>query len=300
MTTNLEHLSKVAKKVMLLSDEERIYHIRQDRWIGYDRANQIITKLEDLLVHPKVESMPNMLIIGDSVNGKSRLINYFFSKHRPYDNPLAKGIVVPVLRLDSPSNGSIEHLYGSILDLLLCPYNPNTKTVDLEEQAIKVLNTINLGMMIIDDIHHYFSGTPRQQRQFLAGLKSLGNLVQVPIIGVGTNAALTAFQMDPQTANHYATERLSKWNLDEQFLKLLASLMQIIPLKDPSNILDRQMATKIYAMTDGLIGEVSTLLNEAAIWVIRNKKAGQPECITMEAINACGYKRASIKARSVQ
>lgn len=293
---NLDHLSEGAREAVLLSDEERISHIRKDRWIGYDRANQIITKLEDLLVHPKVERMPNMLIIGDSNNGKSRLINYFFSKHHAHDNPLAKGIVVPVLLLEAPSNGSIEHLHKRILDLLLCPYKANTKPADLEDQVIKVLKNINLGIIIIDEIHNLLSGAPRQQRQFLTAIKSLGNLVQVPIIGVGTNAAFTAFQTDPQIANRYATERLPKWKLDEQFLKLLTSLIKIIPLKDPSNILDRAIATKIYAMTEGLIGEVSTLLNEAAIWVIRNKKEGQPECITIEAINACSYRPPSIRS----
>lgn len=294
--TNFDHLSEATREVMSLSDEDRIFHIRKDRWIGYDRANEIITKLEDLLVHPKVERMPNMLIIGDSNNGKSRLINHFHSKHPAHDNPLAKGIKVPVLLLEAPSSGSVEHLHKRILDLLISPYKPNTKPADLEDQVIKILKNIDLGIIIIDEIHNLLSGAPRQQRQFLTALKSLGNLVQVPIIGVGTNAAFTAFQSDPQISNRYVTERLSKWKLDEQFLKFLASLVKIIPLKDPSNLIDRPIATKIYSMSEGLIGEISTLLNEAAIWAIKNKKANQPECITIEAINACGYRPPSIRA----
>ena len=151
--TDFSHLSGATKEIMLLSDEECILHIKRDRWVGYDRANQIITKLEDLLVHPKIERMPNMLIIGDSNNGKSRLINHFFKKHLAYDNPLGRNIKVPVLLLEAPSSGSVEHLYKRILDLLISPYKTSIKLVDLEEQVIKVLKEIDLGIIIIDEVH---------------------------------------------------------------------------------------------------------------------------------------------------
>ena len=230
---NYSHLSEATKEIMSLSDEERIYHIRRDRWIGYDRANEIITKLEDLITYPKVERMPNMLIIGDSNNGKTRLINHLLSKHPARDNPLAKGIKVPVLLLEAPSTGSVEHLHKRILDLLLCPYKSNSKASDLEEQVVIVLGKIDLGIIIIDEIHNLLSGAPRQQRQFLTAIKTLGNRVKVPIVGVGINAAFTAFQTDPQISNRYVVERLAKWKLDEQFLKFLASMVMIIPLKGP-------------------------------------------------------------------
>lgn len=294
--TDFSHLSEATKAIMSLSDEDRILHIRRDRWVGYDRANQIITKLEDLLVHPKIERMPNMLIIGDSNNGKSRLINHFFNKHLASDNPLGRSIKVPVLLVEAPSSGSVEHLYKRILDSLISPYKTSIKLADLEEQVIKVLKEINLGIIIIDEVHNLLSGAPREQRHFLTALKTLGNIVKVPIIGVGTKNAFTAFQTDPQIANRYVTERLTKWKLDTQFLRFLASLEKIIPLKDPSNLTSPQLATKIYASSEALIGEISTLLNEAAIWSIKNSKANHPECITLEAINACGYKPPSIRA----
>lgn len=294
--TDFSHLSEPTKEIMLLSDEERILHIKRDRWVGYDRANQIITKLEDLLVHPKIERMPNMLIIGDSNNGKSRLINHFFKKHLAHDNPLGRSIKVPVLLLEAPSSGSVEHLYKRILDLLISPYKTSIKLADLEEQVIKVLKEIDLGIIVIDEIHNLLSGAPREQRHFLTALKTLGNMVRVPIVGVGINTAFIAFQTDSQTSNRYVTERLTKWKLDNQFLRFLASIERIIPLKDPSNLSGRQIATKIYAITEGLIGEISTLLNEAAIWSIRNQKPDYPECITIEAINACGYRPPSVRA----
>lgn len=94
---SLNHLSATAKEFVYLSNDERIEYILRDRWIGYDRANHIIAKLEDLLVHPKIGRMPNMLIIGNTNNGKSRIVKHFVEKHPAVDNPTGRGIKVPVL-----------------------------------------------------------------------------------------------------------------------------------------------------------------------------------------------------------
>lgn len=56
------HLSETAAVKLGLSNHERIQHIKKARWIGYGKAKEILSKLEDLLVHPKQERMPNMLL----------------------------------------------------------------------------------------------------------------------------------------------------------------------------------------------------------------------------------------------
>ena len=85
--TNKDHLSPKAREVLSLSNEERIQHILEDKWVGYTRANEIIAKLEDLLIYPKVVRVPNMLIVGNSNNGKSHLIEHFRSLHPANANP---------------------------------------------------------------------------------------------------------------------------------------------------------------------------------------------------------------------
>lgn len=293
--SNYKHLSEAAQEVMKLSNKERIQHILKDRWVGYDRANEILTKLDDLVAHPKVERMPNMVIIGDSNNGKTRLINYFFSKNPAHDNLAGQSIRVPVLLIEAPSDGDIDHLYKKILDLLISPYKPNIKSDVLEDLVVNVLGKIDLGIIVIDEIHNLLTGSPREQRHFLTALKTLGNALKVPIVGAGTEDAFRAFLTDPQISNRFPTERLTKWKLDTQFLRFLASMEHIIPLSDPSNLIERDLATKIYAMSEGLIGEISALLNQAAVWAIKHRKPDQTECITVDALNKCGYKSPSVR-----
>lgn len=285
----VSHLSKTAQENLNLSDEERIEYILKDRWVGYERANEIIAKLEDLLVHPKIGRMPNMLIVGNTNNGKSRLVKHFVEKHPAIDNPSGSGIKVPVLYIEAPDNPNLSHFYSIILDRLFARHKYNDKVEVKQEQVIHILKQVDLGIIVIDEMNNLVAGSATQQRIFLNSIKYLGNQLQRPIVGVGTQDALRAIQTDEQLSNRFLPETLQRWSLNEQFLRLLASLERIIPLKHASNLTERAIATKLYAMCEGTIGELSMLINAAAIWSIRNPSPHKQESITIEALNSCGY-----------
>ena len=69
------HLSQAAQAVLMLSDDQRIARISGARWIGYTRAQDILTKLGDLLAYPRQPRMPNLLLYGATGNGKTMIIN---------------------------------------------------------------------------------------------------------------------------------------------------------------------------------------------------------------------------------
>lgn len=80
---NYPHLSPKAEEQLKYSDIERIEYIRSPRWIGYPQAQQVLVKLEDLLSFPKQNRMPNMLLVGDTNNGKTMLIKHFCGNIQP-------------------------------------------------------------------------------------------------------------------------------------------------------------------------------------------------------------------------
>ena len=53
-------------------------------------------------------------------------------------------------------------------------------------------------MLMIDEVQHLLSGSYRQQRQALNFVKSLGNLLRIPIVALGTPDALQVIRTDPQ------------------------------------------------------------------------------------------------------
>lgn len=83
----LSHLHQAARRVALLPAEERLRHVRADRWIGYTRATDTIARLETLFSWPDKQRMPNLLLIGPTNNGKSMIVEKFRRMHPPVSHP---------------------------------------------------------------------------------------------------------------------------------------------------------------------------------------------------------------------
>ena len=295
MTNPTPHLSEAAAKLLALSDAERVERIRASRWIGYPRAKAVLDKLEDLLIYPKTHRMPNLLIVGETNNGKTMLIQRFRKQHPASDNPSSDGIVVPVLVIQAPPVPDEGRFYNTILDALFAPYKPNDRVDKKQFQAIKLLRYVGLKMLVIDEIHHILAGNLNKQRAFLNVIKYLGNELQLPIVGVGTKDAFRAIQTDPQLANRFEPAVLPLWKFDEDFLRLLKSFEMMLPLRQVSNLHDTTLATSIYSLSEGHIGEVSKLLTEAAVCAIESGK----ECIDAKVLKATGWVGPSDRKRQV-
>lgn len=100
--TEVKHLSPGAQAALKLPDGQRIERISGARWIGYTRAQDILTKLDDLLTYPRQPRMPNLLLYGVTGNGKTMIINRFITRHPADDHPDGDAAVVPVLAVQAP------------------------------------------------------------------------------------------------------------------------------------------------------------------------------------------------------
>lgn len=259
------HLEKTVASWLELPKDERLQRIRLPRWIGYPRAKAVMARLEDLLIWPRSHRMPNALIVGDTNNGKTMLIQRFRSLHPAMDNPEGDGVRVPVLVIQAPPTPDEGRFYNAILELLFAPYKPNDRVDKKLAQVIKLLRYVGLRMLIIDEIHHILAGNLNRQRGFLNVIKYLGNELQVPIVGVGTKDAFRAVQTDPQLANRFEPALLPRWSFDTDFLRLLASFERMLPLAEPSTLHQTGLATKLFSLSEGYLGELSTLLTYAAV-----------------------------------
>jgi len=284
--TGYPHLSETTAEKLELSDADRIRHIKKPRWISYARAKSVLDKLEDLLEHPDQARMPNMLVIGETNNGKTAIVTRFRDQHPPDTNITGEAVKIPVLYIQAPPGPDEAGLYTVILDRLFEAY-PRAESKDARRnRVISVLRRVDLGMIMVDEIHHLMAGSYVNQRNCLNVLKYLGNELRVPLVGIGTAEALRAVQTDPQLSNRFTPELLPRWKAGEpELYKLLASFERILPLKKPSLLQTRPLASLIVDLCDGTIGEMSTLLNAAAVQAIKSST----EQITQEVIARCGY-----------
>lgn len=276
------------------SREARIEKIRGTRWIEYSLARSIVDKLEDLMSAPKIHRMPNLLIVGETNNGKSMIVNRFASCHKPtvhYAPEVPSSF--PVLLIQAPNVPDEGRFYNAVLSTIYAPFRLSSRVDQRQRHVLQLLDSIGVRILIIDEIHNILAGSTAKQRQFRNMLKNLGNELTIPIVAVGTQDAYFAIQADRQLENRFEPVVVPKWAMGDEFLRLLVSFEKVLALEKVSNLAEIAMAIKILSMSEGTIGELSTLLTRAAIYAI---KTGT-EQITPEVLDSCGYSGPSVRRK---
>lgn len=282
MMQNFTHIHPKFQHIAVLSDAERIEFINTARWIGYQSAKDILQRLEDLFNFPKRPRMPNLMVVGESNNGKTTLIQHFYEKYKePYETEDLE-LVIPIILIEAPSTANEKALYISILEKMAAPYRQTASTEILYTQALHLMRTYSVKMLIIDEFHSMFTGTARKQREMMNALKRLCNELQIPIVGVGTENAVNILFTDKQFASRFEVAELPVWPLNADFQRMLMSFEQILPLKHKSNLHEPSVAQAIYYKSEGNLGNISNLLARCAIKAIRNGS----EIIDLDLINA--------------
>lgn len=264
MTDSYAHLGADAKAVMDKPDGMRILSIQQGSWISYPRAKEILSRLDRLLNYPRTTRMANMLIVGPSNNGKSSIIKHFAGEHLPNPNPDGDAAIAPVILVEAPPTPDVSDFYGRILDELFAPYKPNSKAADRYHQIKVLFDSLQVKILIVDEIHHLIAGSLAKQRDFRNAIKSLGNETGVSIVAAGIEEAFNAFNTDPQLSNRFTPEVLPKWKLDNTYGSMLMTLEKRLPLKVPSNLVEPNLAQKILWLSEGTLGDISDLVKLAA------------------------------------
>lgn len=283
----MEHLSENTKLfVEKSSDNERIQFTKQHKWIGYSNAIKIIKKIDYLYDYPKQSRMPNLLIVGDSNNGKTIILKRFIKKYEPYICEKENKVINPVLYIQAPPEPDEKRFYNAILEKLFAPYKTTEKIEQRQNRVIHLLRELKTKILIIDEIQHVLAGASTKQRLFLNVIKYLSNELEIPIVCSGTREAFNALQTDPQLSNRFEPKTLPRWSNDVEFKRLLASFEKILPLKQQSHLIENSISLKILSMSNGLIGEISKILELSTILAIESKI----EKITPKILDSIDYK----------
>lgn len=263
-----ESLTTGTRAVLDKTKNERIQKAQEEAWIPYPAAVSTVDELELLFNYPKKDRMPNLLIVGDTNNGKTTILKRFMSMHPSFVGGGRNNI--PIIYISAPVSPSPNALYEKILDALAVPYGVNESSSKKSYQVLRTLENINTRILIIDEMQDIYHGSMREQTKFLTALKQLGNELQIPIIAAGVHEVQRTLSSDPQIANRFDTIRLYKWNINEDFAKLVMSFEKMMPLKEPSNLIRKSMLVKLHNMCEGSIGELAKILSKAAVYALQH------------------------------
>lgn len=268
MEKQYEYVHEKFRYLVTASSQERIEFLDEPRWVGYVVANKIIDNLVSLMNKPKRPRMLNLLVVGDSNNGKTTLIRHFYDLHGESFVDSQSDGVIPVLLAEAPPNANEKELYIALLKRFCIPYRVTDSVGNLRDQTIDLFREYKVKMLIIDEFHLLLVNTPRLQRKVMNAIKMLCNELQIPIVGVGRKDAIRVLQTDPQYASRFDVVELPIWKLDKDFQKLLFQFQGILPLKKCSNLQSPELATKIHTISGGNLGNVHRLLTACAVEAI--------------------------------
>ena len=266
------HLGPKALEALQLSDEERIRYNWTNRWIGYSAAKDITDHLEFLLNFPKTHRMPCLLIVGESNNGKSSIIERFLSLHPADDNPDGRTITAPVVVTDAPNVPDEGRLYNNILDAIFAPHKTNDHPDRKREIIFNAFEAIGVKMLIIDDVSNLLAGTAVKLRQTLNALRALSNDLQIPIVAAGIETSLQVIRSDTQLYRRFKHKELKPWTNDVELARLLKSFEKQLSLKNPSLLESNDIAMRVLAMGSNMIGDIAYTLKSAAEIAIKTKE----------------------------
>ncbi len=281
-------LSPEAEELLWSPDRERIRYIKADKFIMYPKAEVILLKMEDLLNEPKKSRMPCLLIIGDSHNGKTSLVKKFERLHLPTDG--REEPAMSVVCVQAPITPDPNGLYDAILDTILIPHRKSDSLTKKASEIKYHFESMGVGVLIVDEIHNILSGSVPKQKAFMNALKNISNALMLPIVLVGIKDALNATSTDMQISSRFRPMLLPLWRLNADYASLLASIEMMLPLRKLSKIsTNSKIGRTVLALSEGLIGEIISVISEAAIFGI---KSGS-EKITEDIIKECGFIRPS-------
>lgn len=294
---DLSHLHPDWQALAMRPVTERLTHLGTVRWIGYPRAHQTLAQLERLLVEEPGKIRPqNLLIVGPSNNGKTMIAEKFRRAHPQCVSDNREHEVMPVLMVQMPAEAAISRLFSAILGALGAPVGLYSRQDVREILTMRLMHTVGVRMLVIDEVHNLLGATARRQRELLNVLRYLGNELRIPIVCLGIRDAYLAIRTDDQLENRFHPLVLPLWEAGEELARLLASFEAVLPLREASHLSTPQTLEHILRRSEGTIGEMATLLARAADFALRNGD----EKISEAAITQAEYLPPSVRRRAIE
>lgn len=267
------HLDETVRPLLQLNDEQRIARIDRDLWIGYSRAREAQARLEQILRSERRMRPDNLLIVGPSNNGKSAIARLFHAQQTLPEDPAAERSHIPVALIQAPNGPRIPQLLTAIITALGRDVTARRTTAQLRNETYKVMRDVGLRLLLIDDLHNIRGAGVSAM---LVELREIGSVTGVSLGCFATREIAYVLRQDEQLANRLEPFILPRWRIDEpDYLRLLATFERYLPFRRRSDLTEPDIAARLLAMADGLIGGIAGVLRWAAVEAVRT---GQ-ECI---------------------
>src|SRR5271170_8010567 len=223
--------------------------------------------------------MPSVAIYGDSGMGKTMIMERFRDDNPPGFDRVTGRLRTPVLAMEMVGKPGERRFYAELLSLLEAPQSPRADIVQMEQSALRLLASIGVQVLVIDEVHNILAGSHREQRVVLNTLRFISNRLKISLVCFGVNDAREAISGDVQLARRFDEFSLYRWEANEQFENLIASILRNTPLRHPT-VLTPKSLRRILQTTGGITASIFKLINGLAAEAVESGA----ERITDEAV----------------
>lgn len=263
MKPDLKHLEPSCAQLLELAPALRCEKIREDVWVKYPHADNVLKELNKLLTGKQGIRTNNLLVLARADNGKTTILDRFVKQHPVFVNENHDS-QMPVMSIQMPHAPTDSRIFTAILKAAAISHRESESAQRKEQQALRAMRYLNVRMLLIDNINHISLGGAKQHRSTLAMLKNFGTELKIPLVGMGTRDAATAIALDSQMTSRFKTMPLPLWELNADYQRLLASIERLTPLLNPSKLSSLELAPLIHNRSGGTIGATVRLIKAAA------------------------------------
>ncbi len=258
-----DHLNPMAQAITDQESKARLAFINTDHWIQYDRAEEILSSFEALLQAPPINRPLCYILLGSTQNGKTSVLKEFANRH-PFERGTGRyGALTPVIFTIAPTKPDEAKLEEVILQGYDNRFHPKNA---LHRRGMIATSIRNGGtkILLIDEIQQMFKGRSIRNPSMLEALKDYSNRYGISVVIAGTPEAYLTVQTNPQIANRFKPLFLPLWKPGPEVLKFIAAYERILPLRKPSGLTSKEIASHLVERMEGMIGELVELLRFAA------------------------------------
>jgi len=272
--TQKEHLQRLPEKirqlVLEMEDKDRLKFLERPAFVKHTKYKKLVKKLDELFYTPKTQRVRSLLLVGNSNNGKTAMVLKYAKSKRRFDKEY-EHYVNPVMYIQSPHRASIHELFDAIFMELAVPYSKSESLVERQEKIKHYFEKFEIDMLIIDEIQNGLIGSITKQKEFMSGIKNLSNVLRKPIVLVGIPKGVNLVYNDHQLKSRFVPTKIKNWEFNDDYFSLLYAIELTLPLKKPSLIYeDEKLAKEILELSDGLIGDIITIIYLLAKYAIEN------------------------------
>ena len=274
-----EHLFEHVRPVLSAPPNERVAFIRAPRWIGTDAALAAHRRLQALLERPPALRTEGLMLVGPYANGKTMIAERFALQHLRSSAQRKAWIV------QTREGAGLAHFYASVIAGFGAPASGLRSVSRLAEQVDALLRQLRPRILIFDEFHNALRGRSRDVEAIFAFLRRLGREYDVSPVLIGEVAVYDHVNATAEMASRFQALPVPRWRYGEAYLALLDTLEAALPLAHPSELSQEALARRVFALSDGLIGETVRIVVEAALLAIEDGA----ERITPRTFDALDY-----------